>query len=101
MDQHAFTLFVAGGTELAARATTNFDRLIRERLGESCRCTVVDILKEPRQARQHRVLATPMLVREHPQPILRILGDLSQEDRLLAQLGLNELDHEADRAAEP
>jgi circadian clock protein KaiB len=102
MDQHAFTLFVAGGTELASRALTNFERLVRERLGESCRLTVIDILQEPRRARQHRVLATPMLVREHPTPILRILGDLSQEEKVLAQLGLNESEHEADHvAAEP
>ena len=99
MDQHAFTLFIAGGTELASRALANFDRLIRDRLGESCRLTVIDILKELRSARQHRVLATPMLVREQPTPVLRILGDLSQDDKILAQLGLNEAETPASHAA--
>jgi circadian clock protein KaiB len=94
MDQQAFTLFVAGGTELATRALANFDRLVRERLGERCQLTVIDILKEPRRAREHRVLATPLLVRERPNPVLRILGDLSQEAKILAQLGLVEAESE-------
>jgi circadian clock protein KaiB len=99
MDQHAFTLFIAGGTELASRALANFDRLIRDRLGERCQLTVIDILEEPRRARKHRVLATPMLVRERPAPVLRILGDLSHEAKILAQLGLNEMENEVDHAA--
>ena len=90
MDPHAFTLFIAGGTDLASRALANFDRLIRDRLGERCHLTVIDILEEPKLARQHRVLATPMLVRNEPKPVLRILGDLSQEGKILGQLGLND-----------
>lgn len=89
MNQHAFTLFVAGGTDLANRALANFDRLIADRLGDACELTVVDILKEPRKARAHRVLATPLLVRHQPSPVLRILGDLSQDAKVLTQLGLN------------
>jgi circadian clock protein KaiB len=99
MDQHAFTLFIAGGTELASRALANFDRLVRERLGDRCHLTVIDILKEPRRARQHRVLATPMLVRERPAPVLRILGDLSHGDNILIQLGLNDVESSSARAS--
>lgn len=94
MNQHAFTLFVAGGTDLANRALANFEWLIADRLGDNCQLTVVDILKEPRKARADRVLATPLLVRHQPLPVLRILGDLSQETKVLTQLGLNSsVDH--------
>jgi circadian clock protein KaiB len=96
MDQHTFTLFVAGGTELAGRAVANFERLVRHRLGEDCRLTVVDVLKEPRRAREHRVLATPLLIREQPPPTLRILGDLSQEEKILTQLGLTDTESNSD-----
>lgn len=89
MNQHAFTLFVAGGTNLANRAVANFERLIGDRLGDACQLTVVDVLKEPRKARAHRVLATPLLLRHQPSPVLRILGDLSQEAKVLTQLGLS------------
>ena len=88
MEKHVFTFFIAGGGELAVRALANFDRLIRPRLEGECTLIVVDILKEPRQAREHRVVATPMLVREQPHPVVRILGDLSQGAKVLDQLGL-------------
>ena len=90
MEDHTFTLYLAGDGELAARARANFDRLIRSRLGDRCALTVVDILAEPGVARRQRVVATPLLVREQPPPPIKILGDLSQEAKILAQLGLEE-----------
>lgn len=92
MSDHTFTIFIAGGTDLAARALANFERLIRPRIASTCTLTVVDVLKEPRKARDHRVVATPMLVREHPVPVIKILGDLSKGDAILLQLGLNDRD---------
>lgn len=92
MDKHLFTFFIAGGGELAVRALANFDRLVRPRLKGGCTLIVIDILKEPRQAREHRVVATPMLVREQPLPVIKILGDLSHSEKVLEQLGLNEND---------
>jgi circadian clock protein KaiB len=89
MDQQAYILFVAGDSDLAARALANFDRLVRTRLDGSCTLRVIDVLREPRLARENRVVATPLLVLEQPQPVVKILGDLSHEDKVLAQLGLN------------
>ncbi len=88
MEQYTFTLYVAGDGDLATRALANFDRLIRARFPDRCSLTTVDILKEPRRAREQRVIATPLLVRERPPPVVKILGDLSQESKILSQLGL-------------
>lgn len=88
MEQYIFTLYVAGSGELTARAQANFDRVIGARLRGRCTLTTVDVLREPGLARQHRVVATPLLVRERPPPLVKILGDLSQEARILTQLGL-------------
>lgn len=90
MDQIIFTLFVAGDGELTVRARLNFERLVQARLSDRCSLRVVDVLKEPGIARQYRIIATPMLVREQPSPVIRILGDLSHEAKLLAMLGLEE-----------
>jgi len=90
MPEHTFTLFIAGGSELGDRAAANFDRFVRARLEGKCTLTVIDILKDTRSARAHRVIATPMLVRDQPLPVIKILGDLSQETKLLNQLGLND-----------
>lgn len=89
MLDYTFTLYVAGDGELAARALTNFERLVRGRLRDRCTLTTVDVLKEPGIARRNRVVATPLLVRERPEPIVKVLGDLSQESRILTQLGLD------------
>lgn len=88
MDEHVFTYYIAGGGGLGSRALVNFERLVRPRLAGSCTLKVVDVLAEPRLAREHRIVATPMLVREQPLPVIKILGDLSQETKVLEQLGL-------------
>jgi len=89
MGKYTFTLYVAGDSELAVRALANFDRLVRGRLRDRCTLTTVDILKEPGVARRNRVVATPLLVREEPGPVVKVLGDLSQDAKILAQLGLD------------
>lgn len=89
MEDYCFILYVAGDGELTARARLNFDRLIRSRLGDRCSLTVIDIVAEPGQARKNRVVATPLLVRERPSPLIKILGDLSQDAKILTQLGLD------------
>jgi circadian clock protein KaiB len=96
MEQFSFILYVAGDGELSARAQANFDRLIRSRLRERCSLSIVDILRDPREARRSRVVATPLLVKERPAPIVKILGDLSQEERILVQLGLGGMSAEVD-----
>jgi|GEM_PF-951673 len=89
MVEYTFTLYVAGDGELAARALANFNRIVQSRLQERCTLTTIDVLKEPAVARQNRVVATPLLVRERPGPVVKILGDLSQEIKTLTQLGLD------------
>jgi circadian clock protein KaiB len=99
MESHNFILYVAGDGELTARARANFDRIIRARLGGRCSLTTVDVLKEPGVARQNRVVATPLLVRERPPPLVKILGDLSHEAKILNQLGLDGVAPGSDRPA--
>lgn len=89
MGEYTFTLYVAGDGELAVRALANFDRLVRGRLPGRCTLTTIDVLKEPGLARRNRVVATPLLVRERPGPVVKVLGDLSQEAKILARLGLD------------
>jgi len=88
MDRHSYTLYVAGGSDLAARALANFERLVRGRLGGRCSLVVIDVLVDSRRARQDRVVATPLLIRDAPAPVVKILGDLSDDERVLDLLGL-------------
>jgi circadian clock protein KaiB len=57
-------------------------------LGERARLEVVDLRDRPEVAEQERILATPLLVRTEPLPVRRIVGDLSDPERIVATLGL-------------
>jgi circadian clock protein KaiB len=83
-------LFVAGGSPRSRHAVEHLQRL-RERLGNGVHVEVVDVLVDPAAAEQERIVATPTLVRERPEPRVRLIGDLSDLAAVAAWLDL-ELD---------
>ena len=81
-------LYVVGGTQLADRAVGALRRLQAEHLGDSASVEIVDLAERPEVAEQEGILATPLLVRVAPEPVRRIVGDLSDVDRVRWSLGL-------------
>lgn len=81
-------LFVSGRTPAAQRAQRNLERLCGEMLGGRYEIEIVDVRDDPDRAEQYGVLATPMVVRTHPPPVRRIIGDLSDEEQALFGLDL-------------
>jgi circadian clock protein KaiB len=89
MSRYRFTLFVAGDTARSQRAYATLQRICRERLGGGeFTIDLVDVVSAPEKAEEHRVLTTPTVVKEHPEPRRRITGDLSDAARVMAALGL-------------
>lgn len=88
MSRYRFTLYVAGDTARSQRAYAGLARICRERLGEAFDIELVDVVRDPGAAEANRVLTTPTVVKEHPEPRRRITGDLSDAARVLAALGL-------------
>ena len=86
------TLYVAGQTPKSVVALSNLRRICEEHLGGRYRIHVVDLLKEPGLARAHQIVAIPTLVRAIPQPLRKIIGDLSCTERVL--LGLDVRRHD-------
>jgi circadian clock protein KaiB len=80
-------LYIAGRTQRAERALENLNRICRENLDGRYRVVVIDLLKTPRLARGDQIVAVPTLVRNLPTPVRRIIGDLSNTERVL--IGLN------------
>lgn len=80
-------LYVAGTSPRSAWAVQNVRRLEGSALSGRYDLEVVDVEKEPERAEQDRVLATPTLLKLSPVPVRRIVGDLSDLDRLVAALG--------------
>ena len=81
-------LFVAGMTPRAERTITNLRRICRDHLRGRCDVEIVDIYQQPHLAERHQVVAAPTLLKLRPLPIRRIIGDLSDERRVLRGLDL-------------
>lgn len=79
-------LYVAGNTQRSALALANLKRICEEHLGGEYSIKVIDLLKNPALARGDQILAIPTLVRRLPSPIRKIIGDLSNTDRVLVGL---------------
>ena len=79
-------LYVSGRGWLTSRTETNLERLCRQYLKGRYRIDVIDLQENPTAAREHEIVAVPMLVREAPAPIRKVVGDLSDTRRALAAL---------------
>jgi circadian clock protein KaiB len=81
-------LYVAGQTPKCMRAFTNLKRICDQYLTDRYRIEMVDLLHDPALARGDQILAVPTLVRRVPVPVRKIIGDLSNTQRVLAGLDL-------------
>ena len=81
-------LYVAGQTPKSMAAFSNLKRLCEERLLGQYRIEVIDLLENPALAKGDQIFAIPTLVRKLPEPIKKIIGDLSNKERVLVGLNL-------------
>lgn len=80
-------LYVAGKTPKSVTALANLKKYCEEHLKGQYRIEVIDLLVQPQLAEGDQILAIPTLVRKVPEPIRKIIGDLSNEEKVL--VGLN------------
>jgi circadian clock protein KaiB len=81
-------LYIAGETAKSMAAFSNLQKICEEHLKGRYRIEVIDLLQNPQLARGDQILAIPTLVRKLPTPIKKIIGDLSNEERVLVGLDL-------------
>jgi circadian clock protein KaiB len=79
-------LYVAGQTPKSLAAISNLKKICAEHVGVRYRIEVIDLTKNPALAKDHQILAIPTLVRSLPVPIRKIIGDLSDTDRVVVGL---------------
>jgi circadian clock protein KaiB len=87
-ESYILRLFVAGTTQRSQNAITNVRRICEQHLAERFELEVIDVYTHPQQTRDLQIVATPTLVKLEPAPLRRIVGDLSNCDRVLIGLGL-------------
>ncbi|HEX5271778.1 MAG TPA: circadian clock protein KaiB [Gemmataceae bacterium] len=81
-------LYVTGQTPRSLRAIANLRALCEEELKGEYELFVIDVLERPQLAEDEKILATPTVVKELPTPMRRIIGDLSDSERVLLGLDL-------------
>ncbi|NLS27348.1 Circadian clock protein KaiB [Sphingomonas sp. S2M10] len=80
------TLYVAGQTPKSIAAIQNLERLVAESLPGAYEVELVDLREQPHLAREHNIVAIPTLVRSLPVPVQKIIGDLSDQEKVLVHL---------------
>jgi circadian clock protein KaiB len=86
--EYDLRLYVAGQTPKAARAFANLRRICEEHLRGRYSIEIVDLIEDPALGRGDQILALPTLVRRLPAPIKKVIGDLSNTERVLVGLDL-------------
>ncbi len=81
-------LYIAGKTPKSVTAFENLKRICEEHLAGEYEIEVVDLIENPRLAQDDQIVAIPTLVRKLPEPIRKIIGDLSDTERTLVGLQL-------------
>jgi len=87
-ERFVLRLYIAGQTPKCVRAFTNLKQICEEHLADRYRIEIVDLLQNPQLARGDQILAVPTLVRQLPEPVKKIIGDLSNTERVLVGLDL-------------
>ena len=85
-------LYVAGQTPKSMAAFTNLKDICEKHLEGKYEIEVIDLLENPRLAKGDQIFAVPTLVRKLPEPIRKIIGDLSNKDKVLVGLNLYPVD---------
>jgi circadian clock protein KaiB len=86
LSKYLLTLYVTGTSPRTQIAVANLDRICKQELEGRYELEIVDVLQNPQRAEDEKILATPTLIKKLPPPLRRVIGDLSDKDKVL--LGL-------------
>jgi circadian clock protein KaiB len=93
-------LYVTGATPRAETAIANLRRICEQELGGRYQLEIIDVLEHPELAENDKVLATPTLIKQLPPPLRKVIGDLSDKEKVLLGLELHRHANDA-KTSEP
>ncbi|MFH0926091.1 MAG: circadian clock KaiB family protein [bacterium] len=91
MDIYLLKLYITGKTPISERAVANLDYICKEDLGGQYKVEIIDVLEQPELAEKERILATPTLIKQLPPPLRRVIGDLSDKEKVFVGLELKSI----------
>lgn len=86
--KYELCLYVAGMTPRSVRAIANIRKICAERPNGRCNLRIIDLCQQPALAEEEQIVALPTLIRKLPPPLRRIIGDLSDRERVMTGLDL-------------
>jgi circadian clock protein KaiB len=90
VNKYLLKLYVTGSSARSEAAIENLHRICKDELNDCYELEVIDVIKRPDLAEKDRILATPTLVKQLPPPLRRVIGDLSDKDKVLLGLEVRE-----------
>jgi circadian clock protein KaiB len=84
-------LYVAGSSPRAQTAIANLRRICEEELKSEYQLEIIDVIEQPQAAEDDKILATPTLIKQLPPPLRRVIGDLSDKEKVLLGLELRSI----------
>lgn len=91
-DKFVLRLYVTGSTPQSIRAIENIQKICEENLRGNYSLEVINLYENPELAKTEQIIAAPTLVKQLPLPLRRIIGDLSNSDKVLVGLGLKAME---------
>jgi circadian clock protein KaiB len=88
-NHYVLRLYVSGMTSNSLRAIENVRKICSEYLAGRCQMEIIDIYQQPALAKERQIVAAPTLVKEHPLPMRKFIGDMSQTERILEGLDVS------------
>lgn len=87
-------LYVMGQSSRSKKAIRNLKSLCKKELKGQYDLTIIDVLERPQLAEDEKILATPTLIKDLPPPLKRLIGDLSDKEKVLMGLDVHQMDDE-------
>lgn len=91
-DIYFLRLFVTGASPNSVRAISNIKAICEKNLGSNYELEIVDVYQQPLMAENEQIVALPLLIRKFPLPERRLIGDLSDAEKVLRGLGIKQSD---------
>ncbi|HEY5968982.1 MAG TPA: circadian clock KaiB family protein [Chitinophagaceae bacterium] len=88
-DSYVFRLYVTGASPNSLRAIANTRELCEEHFNDNYELEIIDVHQQPSVAKQENIIALPLLIKKHPLPEKRLIGDMSDMARVLKSIGVS------------
>ena len=99
-EKYVLKLYITGMTPRSQEALRNIKKIIKENPDNNFDLEVIDIYQQPTLAKGDQIIAVPTLIKRLPAPLRRLIGDLSQEDRIILGLDLKPKIHPSTKEGE-